>query len=159
MTWWIVGVMVFTGLLLAGLIYFNSRSSVSNKTTRQLALACTTEMATQFHIHPNLEIDINGQKQEIPANIGISGVCMNAIHTHDNSGLIHVESPEKRDFTLEDFFFIWGKTFTKDQILDSKVDSTHVVRETVNGKDSQDYEKTVLHDGDKIIISYEEIKK
>jgi len=115
-------------------------------------------MATQFHIHPNLEIIINGQKQEIPANIGINATCMNSLHTHDSSGKIHVESPEKRDFTLADFFAVWNKTYAKDQIFDYKVDENHIMRETVNGNEVQDYENTVLRDGDQIIIYYEEKK-
>ena len=154
---WCVGGLITLAFL--GLIFLNYKSSVSNKTNREIVMACTTDMATQFHIHPNLEIIINGQKQEIPANIGINAVCMHAIHTHDNSGMLHVESPEKRDFTLSDFFAVWGKTFNKDQILDSKVDATHIIKETVNGKETQDYENTVLRDKDQIIISYEEIKK
>ena len=116
-------------------------------------------MATEFHIHPNLEIIINGQKQEIPTDIGIVDGCMNALHTHDNTGVIHVESPEKRDFQLSDFFAVWNKTYSKDQILDYKVDDTHTIRQTINGKETQDFENTVLYDEDQIVISYEEKAK
>ena len=83
---------------------------------------------------------------------------MNPLHTHDSSGKIHVESPEKRDFTLADLFAVWKKIFTKDQILDYKADQTHFIRETVNGAETKDYQNTVLHDGDNIIIYYEEKK-
>ncbi|MBI3485457.1 hypothetical protein HY025_00770 [Candidatus Daviesbacteria bacterium] len=82
-------------------------------------------------------------------------IVYNPIHTHDDSGIIHVESPVKRDFTLGDFFAIWGKAFNKDQVLDSKVDEQHVIKETINGKESQDYESTILKDQDQIVISYE----
>ena len=128
------------------------------KTNREVALTCTSDMATQFHIHPNLEIIINGQKYEIPTDIGIVSGCMNALHTHDNSGKIHVESPEKRDFNLSDFFAVWNKTYSKNQIFDYKVDDKHTIRETVNGKETQDYENTILKDNDQIIIYYEENK-
>lgn len=159
MIWLVIGIMLTTGLLLVGLIYFNSSSrSVSSKTNRELAMTCTTDMATQFHIHPHLEIIINGQKQEIPADIGITPTCMNAIHTHDNTGKLHVESPEKRDFTLVDFFAVWNKVYNKNQILGYKADATHAIRETVNGNETQDYENNVLHDNDQIIIYYE-VKK
>lgn len=40
----------------------------------------------------------------------------NPIHTHDDTGIIHIESPVKRDFTLADFFAVWNKPFSKDQI-------------------------------------------
>lgn len=153
---WCIGGILFIALGL--LIYWNYKSDVSSKTNREIALTCTTDMATQFHIHPHLEIIINGQKQEIPEGIGIVNGCMNALHTHDNTGKIHVESPEKRDFTLADFFAVWKKDYNKDQILDYKADDKYVVRETVNGTESQDYENTILRDDDQIIIYYEEKK-
>lgn len=128
------------------------------KTNREVAMICTTDMATQFHIHPYLQIIVNGQQKEIPAEVGISNSCMNPLHTHDNTGKIHVESPEKRDFTLADFFAVWKKTFTKDQILDYKADETHTIRQTINGIETKGFENTILHDGDQIIIYYEEKK-
>ncbi len=162
--WWIIGTGLVTVVLLRLIIGASKNSSSSeitpaSKTNREVALSCTTDMATQFHIHPHVQIVVNGQPQEVPAQIGIAnGICMHPIHTHDNSGTLHVESPEKRDFTLADFFAVWNKTYRKDQILDYKVDQTHIIRETVNGVEVKDYENTVLHDGDQIVISYEEKK-
>ena len=149
---YIIGLIVVVAAIIIVGIYPKSSSI---KTNREVALVCTTDMATQFHIHPHLEIIINSQPQEIPANIGINAACMHPIHTHDNSGTLHIESPEKRDFTLADFFAVWGKTFTKDQILDYKADASHTIRETVNGTEVKDYENTILRDGDQIIIYYQ----
>ena len=156
MMWWVIGVIVISLAILVILIFKDS--FLPKKTNREVALACTTDMATQFHIHPNLEIIINGQKQEIPTDIGIVDGCMNALHTHDTTGEIHVESPEKRDFTLDDFFAVWKKTYNKNQIFDHKVDDSHIIRQTVNGKENQEYENIILRDDDQIIISYEEKK-
>lgn len=155
--YWVIGVITVAVILI--IVFLASKNSISSKTNREVALTCTTDMATQFHIHPNLEIMINGQKQEIPANIGVHSTCMNSLHTHDNSGKIHVESPEKRDFTLADFFAVWKKTYGKDQILDYKVDEGYIIRETVNGNEVQDYENTILRDKDQIIIYYETIEQ
>ena len=155
--YWIIGTILAAALLLVwGRIAGDSAKA--KRTNREVALACTTDMATKFHIHPQLEIIIDGQKQEIPVNIGITNFCMNALHTHDTSGVIHVESPEKRDFTVADFFAVWGKPFSKDQILDSKADDTHMIKVTVDTVEVDSYENTVLRDGEKIVISYE-IKK
>ncbi len=153
--WWILCVGALSLIVLLGVIFWTYKNSPSSKTNRQLALTCTTDMATQFHIHTNLEIILNGQKQEIPEDTGISNGCMNSLHTHDNSGKIHVESPEKRDFNLADFFAVWNKTYNKNQILDYKIDQTHIIRQTVNGNDVQDFENTIFRDGDKIAIYYE----
>lgn len=129
----------------------------TERTTREVALTCTTDMATEFHIHPTLEIVVNGQIQEIPPNIGVLPNCMNALHTHDAVGTIHVESPERRDFTLADFFAVWGKPFTNEEILEFKTDETHRIKVLVDGVEVDTYENTVLKDKEKIIISYEVI--
>ncbi|MBU6501084.1 MAG: hypothetical protein KGJ89_03075 [Patescibacteria group bacterium] len=149
--WWITGITI---ALVAGLFWWGNHS-VSNQTNRQLALSCTTDMFTTFHIHPHLQILINGQQQDIPANIGITLACMHPIHTHDTSGTLHVESPEARDFTLADFFAVWDKTFNQNQILDNTIDDSHIIKVMVNGSQVDTYENTILRDKDQIVISYE----
>lgn len=61
---------------------------------------------------------MGGKKVTIPADIGIaqtaSGLLFSPIHTHDTSGIIHVESPTVRPFTLGEFFDVWGVRFTPD---------------------------------------------
>ncbi len=60
-----------------------------------------------YHSHPGLSIVINGSSFTIPANVGF-GSCARPIHTHDTTGTLHVETDENRDYTLGDFFLIWG---------------------------------------------------
>lgn len=156
----LASVILVVGVLFAMSVGSNNQSSQltqtnANKTNREIALSCTLDMYTQFHIHPHLQIIINGQNQVIPANVGIIGNCLHPIHTHDDTGKIHVESPVKRDFTLADFFAVWNKPFNKDQILDYKADNQHTIKETVDGKEVQDYENTLLQDKQQIVISYE----
>lgn len=155
--WWLIGIVAVTvGLLVWGRL--TSGIAHSKLSNREVALTCTTDMATQFHIHPHLQIVIGGKAQDIPARIGISGNCMHPIHTHDVGGTLHVESPEKRDFTLADFFAVWGKSFSKEQILDAKIDATHSIRVLINGQEVSTYEDSILRDKDQIIINYENIK-
>jgi hypothetical protein len=127
----------------------------AGKSSRELALTCLPQEQLAMHIHPVLTIMINGQKQEVSANIGILQTCIHFLHTHDTSGTIHVESPVTKDYHLSDFFAVWGKTFTQDQILDAKVDSTHRIHMTVNGQDNTEYGDLVLRDKDQIVIAYE----
>ncbi len=148
-------VVVALGLLGSGNIAaLFGGSGGSGKTTRELVMSCTLDMYTAFHIHPHLTIIINGRAETVPPNVGISLGCMHPLHTHGGDGVIHVESPEKRDFTLDDFFAVWGKTFTKDQILDYKADATREVVMTVNGAASTEYENLVLGDKNEIKIEY-----
>ncbi len=129
----------------------------SNKSTRDLALSCLPQEYTVQHIHPVLTLTINGQKQEVPPNIGIQNNCMHPLHTHDTVGTIHEESPEPRDYTLGDFFAVWGKVFGPDQIFDSKADAAHKIRMSVNGQDNTEFGNYVMKDKDDIQIFYESV--
>ncbi len=125
------------------------------QTSRETAMICTTDMATEFHIHPMLKIVIDGIEQTIPADIGITEDCMHPLHTHDATGKIHVESPVQKDFTLGDFFAVWGKDFSSTKILDSIADGNAMITVTVNGTSVDTFENTILHDNDQIVISYD----
>lgn len=145
-------------IIAAGLIIWGKYSAKEKHvslTSRQVALTCTTDMATEFHIHPELAIVINGENLPIPANLGIKPDCMTSIHTHDEPGVIHVEAPIQKDFTLGDFFAVWGKEFSKNQILDYKVNDMASLTVTVNGEMVETYENTILRDKDKIVIRYQ----
>ena len=94
--------------------------SYETMSSREVALTCTTDMATEFHIHPAVRIFIDGKEFPLPANIGITDTCMHSIHTHSDMPVVHVEAPVAKDFTLGDFFAVWEKPFDKDHILDQK---------------------------------------
>ena len=71
-----------------------------------------------YHIHAHLTLYENGRAVPLPAQIGIpysqaiSGqhYCLYWLHTHDASGVIHIESPTARLYTLGQFFDIWHYT-------------------------------------------------
>jgi hypothetical protein len=65
------------------------------------------------HTHQHLDLFVDGQRVAIPPDIGIDRVnlILSPIHTHDATGIIHVESPIIRDFTLGEFFDVWGVRF------------------------------------------------
>jgi hypothetical protein len=79
--------------------------------------------ALVIHIHTQIEVQKAGQKVLVPAEIGISRdlwhdhsldefgpskALLAPIHTHDESGTIHIESVVNRDYTLGEFLSIWG---------------------------------------------------
>jgi hypothetical protein len=68
---------------------------------------------TAVHIHEHLDLYVDGRKVLVPAGIGIDPVVGYApLHTHDPSGVIHVESPTVRTYTLGEFLAVWGVRFT-----------------------------------------------
>src|SRR3989338_6923441 len=78
-----------------------------------------------LHIHPELEIEVFGEKQIIPGNIGISPEGMKAIHTHEPDRILHVESPYPHQFVIGDFFKIWGERFDSKCIFNLCEDEGH----------------------------------
>ena len=106
-------------------------------------------MAT--HWHPQLTITI--------ANIGIDSSLwqdhtldqygmegMAPLHTHDALGTIHVESRVLRDYTLGDFFRIWGQTFDAQQVLGHAAQSGHRAWMVVDGTTMSPSDSVVLRD-------------
>jgi hypothetical protein len=132
----------------------SKRSFLETAPTREIAFTCTTDMATQFHIHPNLKIVIDGKQMIVPANIGITNACMSPLHTHDEEGTLHVESPIKRDFTLGDFFAVWKQPLSNAEFMDKKVGAEGTLVMTINDKVVDTLENTVLVDQDKIVLTY-----
>ena len=85
-----------------------------------------------YHIHAHLAIYVNGTQKTIPYGIGIeepwsteadgssefvdSGAAFYYLHTHDDTGVIHIESPTSALYTLGQFFAEWNQTLSSDQI-------------------------------------------
>src|SRR5919201_239751 len=66
-----------------------------------LGLNALSQEALAFHIHQHLDIFVNGKKVAVPAFIGIDdGSFITELHTHDASGIIHVESAQTKPYTL-----------------------------------------------------------
>lgn len=80
-----------------------------------------------LHIHPHIAVTVDGKQIVIPKDIGISSTLwqdhsldnfgmqampemgmsgMAPLHTHDDIGIIHVESTVNRDYTLGEFINI-----------------------------------------------------
>lgn len=104
---------------------------------------------TGLHWHSTLEIYVNGEKQEVSPNIGVTGGSMLPMHTHEPNGTVHIESAglvRKDDVTLGRFFEIWRRDFRE---LGQNVTMT------VNGEPNTEYENYEMKDGDKIELRYE----
>ena len=66
------------------------------------------------HHHARLWIYVNGQQVTLPADIGLSQTAGSPLHTHDTSGVVHVEADDPSfQGTLGQFFDVWGVRFTK----------------------------------------------
>jgi hypothetical protein len=73
-------------------------------------------MDETYHVHPRLTIVHNGNLLIVPQDIGIPS-CAYSIHSHDRTGIIHVEAPKPdRRFTLGNYFDIWGQPLSPDNV-------------------------------------------
>ncbi len=99
-----------------------------------------------LHWHPVLKILVDGEAEVIPANAGLEGSCHRPLHTHDSTGIIHIEAQVTRDYLLEEFMDgILGKPITRDG---------YEVKMTVDGKPSEELGKLAMKDGQKIVLEY-----
>src|SRR6266566_3501100 len=67
--------------------------------------------------------------------VGIApdGSCFYWLHTHSNDGVIHIEAPSGRSFTLGNFLDIWGKRFAQ-LGYPSELDQSDGWQAYINGK-------------------------
>jgi hypothetical protein len=77
---------------------------------RAIGLDPLTAEGQAVHIHQHLDIYVDGKKVGVPAQIGIAagGGFISDLHTHDATGIMHVESPTVTSFSLGQFFAVWG---------------------------------------------------
>lgn len=82
-------------------------------------IGCYVNEGQVLHFHVHVSIYINGKAVAIPAQVGIpqtadpNNACLYWMHTHDTSGVLHMESPIQRDFTLGNFLHIWSQQFAQ----------------------------------------------
>jgi len=109
-----------------------------------------------IHWHPELTIYVDGEKEEIPANIGLMG-GHEPIHTHVEDaaqGVLHFEFGEMvrtDDIRLGRFFEIWDKDI---QTAFGSLESM-----TVNGEENTEYGDYVVGEEDKIELFYVSVEE
>jgi hypothetical protein len=95
-------------------------------------ISCDALESTRYHIHVHVAIFIEGQPYQVPYGAGVGrplqvsedsdgpfvedGACFYWLHTHTEDGVVHIESPARRDFTLGDFFAIWQEPISATEV-------------------------------------------
>lgn len=124
---------------------------------KAINLPALYEEGNVLHIHQHLDILVNSKPVIVPAGIGINPVArfISPLHTHDVSGVIHVESDVMRDFTLGQFFDVWGVRFSKNCVGAYCAKGADTLRVFVNGEAvSGDPRSLVLREHQEIAVIY-----
>jgi len=98
------------------------------------SVGCDTLEQTAYHIHAHLTIRYGGELHVVPANIGIRDTCLYWLHTHHDSGIVHVEAPDEQVFTLGQFFDVWGEVLADRQVLDRPLEPNEGIYVFVDGQ-------------------------
>ncbi|HUJ78971.1 MAG TPA: hypothetical protein VLY45_01500 [Nitrospiria bacterium] len=79
-----------------------------------IGLPALRREGTTLHLHQHLDLFVHARPVPVPPMIGINMVAgfIAPVHTHDGSGVIHIESAVVSRYTLGQFFDIWGVRFT-----------------------------------------------
>jgi len=80
---------------------------------------CKMALDNAFHHHAHLSLFVNGVQYAIPRGTGMKNPgknnfiyhadCYYWIHTHDDTGILHMEPPAAFNFSLKQYFHIWGE--------------------------------------------------
>lgn len=92
---------------------------------------CDAHEQSAYHVHAHLTIFVDGQQRQVPAGVGIpdavpqpskggsfvySGKCFYFLHTHTADGIVHVESPVVKTYTLGQFFDEWRQPLSSSRV-------------------------------------------
>ena len=110
----------------------------------------------KFHIHQLLHIYDDGILVPVAANIGVDERhhVELALHTHDSTGVIHMEAGRPFSATLGDLFTVWGVSFGPDRIGGLRAADGRPLRVFVNGRPVADPAAHRLRRNDNIVIAY-----
>jgi hypothetical protein len=110
----ILGAIVVGAAVIAFVINNESHATVNPSYPAIDSISCDTQEQVAYHIHAHLSIYINGTKSAVPQSVGIAsdGSCFYWLHTHDTTGVIHIESPTQKDYSLGNFFDVWEQRFS-----------------------------------------------
>jgi len=84
---------------------------------------CDQMEGNVLHIHQHLAIFDHGKSVGVPEDVGrpLMGGCFYWLHTHTPDGIIHVESPTMRAYTLGEFFAVWGQPLSRSDVAGAKL--------------------------------------
>jgi hypothetical protein len=100
---------------------------------------CINDRDTKYEISVKMELYIDKQRAEIPANIGFEDGCQRSLYTLNDDGVIYAEWTEEYPFEIGHFLWSWEFPMRDMEQSKSKI--------IVNGKESPHFINELLVDG------------
>jgi hypothetical protein len=142
---------VAIGIASAVFIYLFVFQPSSNQTNKFTLEEVHADPKLVMHDHVSLAITANGEQIVVPQEIGIKPELwkdhsldkygpagLSPMHTHDTSGVIHIESTAVREYTFGEFLQVWG------------IDTSKIASVIVDGNEVSDYKDHVMKRGEKL---------
>jgi hypothetical protein len=107
---------------------------------------CINDKITPYKIKVTLDLIVDGEKADIPSNIGISDDCKKTMYTLTDDGTIYAEWEEEFPFEIGHFLWMWEFPLRD---MDQSKSSL-----SVNGKISERFINHQLRDGDHYIAEF-----
>jgi hypothetical protein len=118
-------------------------------------IRCDVSEGAVEHIHAHLQLFDRGKPFAVPGQVGIpqGAGCLYWVHTHSGDGIIHIESPVAKTFSLGQFFDIWDTTLSRTQADGVHASRGRTLMIMVNGKRwTGDPRAIPLRDHEEIVI-------
>lgn len=96
-------------------------------------LLVASSEGSRVHFHVHLDILVNGTPTPVPADLGIGTTGLAELHTHDGTGVMHIESPQQTQWTLGQLFDEWNVRLSTTQIGGLAASPTSPLTAYVNG--------------------------
>ncbi|MFL5627943.1 MAG: hypothetical protein ACJ788_20370 [Ktedonobacteraceae bacterium] len=115
----VAAIALFAGAIFAYARYANAQNQTPTVVNPAFppvdSIYCDQQEQTNVHYHAHLNIYVNGKVVSVPQGVGIASdnSCLYWLHTHDNTGIIHIESPADHTFTLGNFLDEWSSQFSQ----------------------------------------------
>ena len=117
---------IAAGEVIGAATYAAGDSSAGGQGAPVDGVSCDATTPVQ-HIHVHLTLIANGQQRAIPIAIGVDNPfilqnfvvaagCYYWLHTHDATGIVHVEAPVTTTFNLGQFFAVWGEPLSSSNV-------------------------------------------
>jgi hypothetical protein len=112
-----------------------------------------------YHNHTKLIINVQNETHNIPAGVGIiPNNCIFWLHTHDDSGIVHIESPIAASFSLDQFLKVWdnfdNSSFIENISKNQLIANVSMISENGSQSKSDNYKNIILENNAIITIDF-----